>query len=184
MVGNMQVSYRICLNTINDDNLTIHEKAIHNPLVTRTIEYHSTQGDVDLKNEIAHGDNELQLPSEIKQTYKCCDCSYSTNWSSNLRRHEKFKQNPSGIKQIYKCQDCTYSTNWSSSLRRHEKTMHKPSLTSPSEIKQMYKCRDCAYSTNWLSNLTQHEKDVHNPSGIEQMYKCRDCSFLLIGNLV
>ena len=57
----MKVSYRICLNTINDDNLTRHEQAIHNPLVTRTIEYHSTQDDVALKNEIAHGENELQL---------------------------------------------------------------------------------------------------------------------------
>ena len=27
--------------------------------------------------------------------YKCQDCSYSTIWSSNLRKHEKFKHNPS-----------------------------------------------------------------------------------------
>ena len=26
--------------------------------------------------------------------YKCRDCPYSTIWSSNLRRHEKFEHNP------------------------------------------------------------------------------------------
>ena len=27
--------------------------------------------------------------------YKCQDCAYSTNWISNLRRHEKFNHNDS-----------------------------------------------------------------------------------------
>ena len=42
--------------------------------------------------------------------YKCSDCSYSTNWSSNLRRHEKFKHNPND-------------------LRKHEKAKHNPLVT-------------------------------------------------------
>ena len=52
MVGAMQVSYRICLKTMNGDNLTRHEKAIHNPLVAGTIEYHSTHDDVALKMKL------------------------------------------------------------------------------------------------------------------------------------
>ena len=71
MVGNMQVSYRICLNTMNGDNLTIHENAVHKPSVT--------------------------FSSEIKKMYKCWDCAYSTNWSSDLRRHEEFVHKPLSI---------------------------------------------------------------------------------------
>ena len=54
MVGNTQVSYTICLNTMNNDNLTRHEKAIHNPLVTGTIEYHSTVDVPALKNDVIY----------------------------------------------------------------------------------------------------------------------------------
>ena len=100
MLGNMQVNHTIYLN---GDNLTIHENAIHNPSVT--------------------------LASEIKQMYKCWDCTYLTNWSSNLRRHENFKHIPSEIKQMYKCRDCTYSTKRSTDLKRLEKAMHIPSVT-------------------------------------------------------
>ena len=60
MVGNTQVSYRICLNTMNGDNLTRHEKAIHNPLVTGTIEYNSTVDVAASKNEIVLSANEYQ----------------------------------------------------------------------------------------------------------------------------
>ena len=31
----------------------------------------------------------LESASEIKKMYKCQDCPFSTNWISNLRRHEK-----------------------------------------------------------------------------------------------
>ena len=56
--------------------------------------------------------------------YKCQDCPFSTNYPSNLRKHEKFMHNPSEIKQMYECQDCPYSTNRSLNLRKHEKAMH------------------------------------------------------------
>ena len=32
-----------------------------------------------------------EMERNVQKMYKCQDCSYSTNWSSNLRRHEKFK---------------------------------------------------------------------------------------------
>ena len=74
------------------------------------------------------------MGSEIKQMYKCHDCTYSTNWSSDLRKHERAMHNPSEIKHNYTCRDCAYSTNRSYNLRRHEKAMHKPSVTFASEI--------------------------------------------------
>ena len=62
MLGNMQVSHTICLNF---DNLTRQEKAIHNPLVTGTIEYHSTLDVAALKNEIVMMGNEYQRKLEL-----------------------------------------------------------------------------------------------------------------------
>ena len=32
---------------------------------------------------------------------KCCDCAYSTNWSSNLRKHERAKHNEYELKEKY-----------------------------------------------------------------------------------
>ena len=37
---------------------------------------------------------------EIKKMYKCDDCTYSTNWSSNLRKHEKAMHKQSELKEI------------------------------------------------------------------------------------
>ena len=144
MVGNTQVGYIICLNTLNEDNLTRHEKTIHNPLVTGTIEYHSKVDDVAFNR------------------YKCRDCTYSTKRSIDLRRHEKDIHKPS-VKNMYKCQDCSYSTHWSSNLRKHERAIHNPSF------KHMYECRDCTYSIYWPSNLRRHEKFVHNPLVTEKI---------------
>ena len=124
MLGNMQVSYRICLKTMNGDNLTRHENPIHNPLVRGTIEYYST---VDVANEYQR---KLELAREIKQMYKCRDCAYSTKWSSDLRRHEKAVHKPSVTSSSeIKCRDCTYLTNQLCNLRRHENAVHNPSVT-------------------------------------------------------
>ena len=167
MEGNTQVNYTICLNTLNNNNLTRHQNDIHKPsvknmykcqyctyssnrsfnlrkhqnaihktLVTEKIEYHSTIGVSVLKNEIVQSENEYQtkieLLSEIKKMYKCQDCTFTTNWSTDLRRHEKFVHKPS-VKQLYKCQDCTYSTHWPYNLIRHENAMHKPLITEKIE---------------------------------------------------
>ena len=36
-----------------------------------------------------------------KLMYKCQDCAYSTDWSSNLRKHERFKHKESELKEIF-----------------------------------------------------------------------------------
>ena len=55
---------------MNDDNLTRHEKTIHNPLVKGTIEYHSTVDVPALKNEIVQSDNEYQMKIELGREIK------------------------------------------------------------------------------------------------------------------
>ena len=139
MEGNTQVNYTICQNTLNNNNLTRHEKTINKPLITGTIEYHYTVDVPTLKNEIVQSDNEkavnkpsFTFSSDIKKMYKCHDCTFTTNWSTDLRRHEKFVHKPS-VKQMYKCQDCTYSSNRSFNLRKHQNAMHKPLVTEKIE---------------------------------------------------
>ena len=108
MEANTQVNYTISLNTMIGDNLPRHEQAIHKPLVRGTIEYHSTVDVAALKNEIVLSANEyqskLEFASDIKQMYKCRDCTYSTNRPYNLRKHEKVMHKPS-VKKMYKCRD-------------------------------------------------------------------------------
>ena len=176
MEGNTQVNYTICQNTLNNNNLTRHEKTIHNPLITGTIEYHSTADVANLKNEIVQSDNEkvvhkpsVTFSSDIKKMYKCSDCTYSTKRSTDLRRHEKAIHKPS-VKNMYECRYCTYSTHWSFNLRRHQNDIHKQS------VKKMYKCQDCTYSTNQPHNLRRHERAIHKPS-FKHMYECRDCAY-------
>ena len=139
MEANTQVNYTICLNTLNDNNLTRHEKTIHKPLVTGTIEYHSTVDVHTFKNEIVQSDNEkavhkpsVTFSSDIKQMYKCRDCTYSTNQPHNLRRHENDIHKPS-VKKMYKCQYCTYSSNRSFNLTKHQNAIHKPLVTEKIE---------------------------------------------------
>ena len=123
MVGNLQKTCGICLRTMRGDNLKQHMKRHEIKPYSMVTEYHSTV-DVVACNE-----------------YKCRDCAYSTDWSYNLRKHERAMHKPllmvtrkieyhSTVDVVacnrYKCQDCVYSTNRLSNLRRHEKAMHKP----------------------------------------------------------
>ena len=108
----MQVTHTIFLN---GGNLTRQEMATHNPSITGT--YDSTLDVAALKNDIVMRGNEyqgkLEWSSEIKKMYKCQDCTFSTKWLSNLRKHEKFMHKPLECvnEPEYKCQYCTYYTN-------------------------------------------------------------------------
>ena len=161
----MQVTHTICLN---GGNLSREENAFHNPLVTGT--NHSTLDVAALKNDIVLRGNEykrkLELANEIKKMYKCHDYTFSTNWSSNLRKHVKFTHNPNVILPMYECQECPYSTNWISNLRRHAMFKH-----NPWETKQVYESQDCPYFMNWISNLRKHEKAMHNPNDLRKHEK-------------
>ena len=103
-----------CSFTTNwSSSLRIHEKRMHKRLFREKIEYHSK---IDLKNYILQSDNEYQgkseSKSEIKKMYTCEDCTFSTNWPTSLRRHEKLKHNPCENNQMCKCPSCTFVTYW------------------------------------------------------------------------
>ena len=62
----------------------------------------------------------LESASQIKKFYTCEDCTYSTNYSSNLRKHEKAMHNK------IKHQKSMQNPN---DLRKHEKAKHNPLVT-------------------------------------------------------
>ena len=69
--------------------------------------------------------------------YKCQDCAFTTNWQSNLRRHEKGMHKEHELKERY-IENTVYSNNSTS----QEKGMH-----NEGELKETY-IENTAYSTN------------------------------------
>ena len=70
MVGTLQKTCRICLNTMRGDTLKRHmkqhdEKPNSIDLAREKIEFHSTVDDVALVNKISRGGNEYQRKLEF-----------------------------------------------------------------------------------------------------------------------
>ena len=82
MEGNKQVSYTICLNTMNDDNLRRHGK-VKKLYKCQDCNY-STKRSTDLRRH----EKAIHKPL-VKKMYKCQYCTFTTNWISSLRIHEK-----------------------------------------------------------------------------------------------
>ena len=79
--------------------------------------------------------------------FYCKNCAYTSNWSSNLRRHEKakhrneinqdfgFQNSHMRVKnEMFSCKYCTYTSNWSSNIRRHEMAKHNDEIELSSPI--------------------------------------------------
>ena len=82
MEGNKQVSYTICLNTMNDDNLRRHEK------VKKLYKCLDCNYSTKRSNDLRRHENAIHKTS-VKKMYKCQYCTFTTNWISSLRIHEK-----------------------------------------------------------------------------------------------
>ena len=82
MEGNNKVSYKICLNTINDDNVRGHGK------VKKLHKCQDCTYSTKRSNDLTRHEKAIHKPS-FKKMYKCKDCTFTTNWISSLRIHEK-----------------------------------------------------------------------------------------------
>merc|ERR1712208_266791 len=61
----------------------------------------------------------MHNPSEIENMYKCQDCTFSTNWISNLKRPEKGMHQKHVLNQNY-----TKDTVFSNNSRNHVNGIH------------------------------------------------------------
>ena len=88
--------------------------------------------------------------SKGRKVYKCDECDYTTEISSNIKSH---KRKHSGEKP-YKCDKCDYASTQSSALGIH-KRKHNKSIQEP------FKCDQCNYECTRSSDLTEHKRRNH-----------------------
>lgn len=98
--------------------------------------------------------------------YKCEICSYSTAYSSHLKRHVDAVHHKKLKLKTYKCEQCGYSTVYPSNLKRHDDLVHK-------RLKPL-KCNLCDYSTAISSHLKMHVEAVHENF---KPHKCIMCAY-------
>ena len=100
------------------------------------------------------------MPDGEGKKFKCPDCQFSTDYSSNLVTH---KRSHTGEKP-FKCDLCNYATGDSSHLVTHKRTHtgEKP-----------FKCDLCNYATGDSSALVKHKR-THTG---EKLFKCTLCSY-------
>ena len=102
----------------------------------------------------------LESASQIKKFYTCEDCTYSTNYSSNLRKHEKAMHNK------IKHQKSMQNPN---DLRKHEKAMHNPSVTE-------YHCtiNVTALENSMMNELNEYQRKLELGREIKAIALKRD----------
>ncbi|XP_017086568.2 uncharacterized protein LOC108118403 [Drosophila eugracilis] len=122
-------------------------------------------------NLTRHGESHVK-PKESKQ-YGCPVCVYSTEKSSNLKRHlsvkhpgtkERLPETPPLDRNVkIQCQvmGCKYETNRPFDLKRHLSVHNNPEKSN-----KTFKCSLCTYSSDRKANLKRHHELRH--SGIEE----------------
>ena len=108
MEKHLQNTFEICLKTMRGDTVKIHIKCDGKMNSIDEAETHMscTVGEMKHVDEAETHRREKtlgELERNVQKMYKCEDCSYSTIWSSNLRKHEKAMHNDSEEQKMYKC---------------------------------------------------------------------------------
>ncbi len=105
--------------------------------------------------------------SHSAQVYKCSQCSYQTDSTKLLTRHNKNKHATTtkhkDMNQIYECPKCEYKTVQPYQYQRHLRC--HADLTSPTDksadIVSTYKCIHCSYKTSKKEHYARHISNVH-----------------------
>jgi len=109
---------------------------------------------------------------EIK--FECNQCTFTTNWKSNLRKHKKVCRNQPGL---LVCDQCNKVYRSKTRLLYHITSFHgkKENLTcehcgyvgSAKVMKQhmqgkhgeaIFSCDKCSFTSSWRNNMKKHEK--------------------------
>ena len=125
----------ICDNVMNDNPEVLEE-----PLDLK--ENHENDSP-NIKIEISNSQSENEATK-----YKCQECEYQANCSSNLSNHKKRKH--SGLK--YPCQHCDHIATLPMNLKRHIMYKHEG-------IK--FQCQQCDTQSTTKGNLRRHVKNKH-----------------------
>ena len=88
------------------------------------------------------------MESDIEPNCKCSDCSYYTNYSSNLRKHEKSMHKDSQSKETY-IKNMVYSNN----SRSHKNGMHNEGELNQNYNNTLYSMNQDVYDIRLKENF-------------------------------
>ena len=121
------------------------------------------------------------LHSEEKP-YICDECSYSTKWKCDMKKHkEKYKHNgpikvirPNGDlhdadkNTMEKCPVCPFETYSKETLQSHVRQNHPDQASGKKSPSGRFKCKKCQFSTNELVDLINHRRVEHPPKDSDE----------------
>lgn len=93
----------------------------------------------------------------------CNICSYSTNNSKNLKRHQVIHDDSL---KTYKCETCLYTTK--------EKSRYEKHLTIHDDSVELLKCAECSYQTKHRRYMKYHM--INHDDSIPTL-KCDKCKY-------
>ena len=134
---------------------------------------------MELKSVTPRPGNLKQHISKLgEKKYKCQECDYSTNWSSDLKNHSRHHTG-----EKYKCEKCNYSTASPSNMIKH-KNVHNG---------KQFHCKKYDFSTNWRPSL-KRQKHIHKLAKSKQdddqelkntkeIFLCKICDLTFLTNM-
>ncbi|XP_070535323.1 zinc finger protein 420-like [Ptychodera flava] len=127
---------------------------------------------------------------EMKRTYSCMQCNWSTSNKSQMEKHQK--NHTSGKLKEFVCDLCPYKSTMKGYFRRHLHTHqqsklfkcsycefespHKPVVVNHERVhtgEKPYTCKVCQYSCRQQGHLVAH---MRTHTG-DKPYKCKHCDY-------
>ena len=124
-----------------------------------------------------------------EQIYKCKQCSYTSVYEIQLKKHKKevhekksnheryaasqmshLKSHIEAVHKMgdkkFKCEQCHFESSWKHALNKHIKAVH--------ENLRNHVCGECGYATSRKDTLKQHIEGVHEKI---KSHVCRECGY-------
>ncbi|XP_076449811.1 uncharacterized protein LOC143286107 [Babylonia areolata] len=112
-----------------------------------------------------------QVLHSDEKPYTCDECTYSTKWKCDMKKHKEKYQHNGPIRYIRpngdgkdgdkhnskKCPHCPFETQIAEALQNHVKSEHTASKRSPSHPPK-FKCKECPFTTNELGDWINHRR--------------------------
>ncbi|XP_044272317.1 zinc finger protein ZFAT-like [Tribolium madens] len=143
-----------------------------------------------------------ESPAPQTSKFACSQCSYQTDWKSNLNKHVISRHQSEDEIKWHKCAHCPYKGKTSEYLKIHLRQLHEPFVqwfycskcplkfklnntlkahilathTAPEDIK-WFQCDKCDFKFKFKNQLVKHETNKHLTAGEINWFKCNNCDY-------